>query len=131
MTMQIKGVQIAGIPAIAVRNMLRSVHHMLRVDLVAASCKLSTRRAKQVVQELVNDGYIEFAERSRELAAPYRPGTRKPRYRRVDYYKLTDKGDKLAQASATSKMPRTRANRIVEDFMKREEEVNANADYMN
>ncbi len=86
--------------------------------------------AKQVIQELVNDGYIEFAERSRVLAYPYTPGKEKPRYRWVDYYKLTDKGDKLAQASATNKMPRTKADRIIANFMKRVEEVNANAGYM-
>jgi len=42
---------------------------------------------------------------------------------RVDYYKLTDKGDKLTQASATNKMPRTKADRIIANFMKRVEEV--------
>jgi predicted nucleotidyltransferase len=130
MTMQIKGLQIAGLPAIAVRKMLRRVHYLLDVDLVAASCELPTRMAKQVIQELVNDGYIEFAERSRVLAYPYTPGKEKPRYRWVDYYKLTDKGDKLTQASATNKMPRTKADRIIANFMKRVEEVNANADYM-
>jgi predicted transcriptional regulator len=109
--MQIKGLQITGLPAIAVRKMLRRVHF---VDLVAASCELSARMAKQVIQELVNDGYIEFAERSRVLAYPYTPGKEKLRHRWVDYYKLTDKGDKLAQASKRPPLTKCRERKRIE-----------------
>jgi predicted transcriptional regulator len=111
MTMQIKGVQIAGLPAITVRNMLRRAHSALDEDFVSERCKLSNRLAKRIIQELVNDGYIEFSERSRVLAYPYTPGKEKPRYRSVDYYKLTEKGRKLTQASAVSKLRSTRADR--------------------
>ncbi len=38
----------------------------------------------------------------------YRPGVGNPRYREVDYYKLTDKGIELRNASAATKMPRLR-----------------------
>jgi hypothetical protein len=37
----------------------------------------------------------------------------KPRYREVDYYKLTDKGIELRNASAATKMPRTKADQII------------------
>jgi predicted nucleotidyltransferase/predicted transcriptional regulator len=130
MTMQIKGVQIAGLPAVNVRNMLRRVYSVLDVDLVAERCKVSTRQAKEVIQELVDGGYIEFSERSRVLANPYRAGREKPRYRSVDYYKLTEKGGRLAQASAMSKMSRERAEQIVAGLLKRVEEVNAIGDYV-
>src|ERR1700694_1718871 len=128
--MQIKGLQIAGLPAITVRNMLRTVQSALDDDFVAERCSLSGRRAKQVIQELVKAGYVEFFERSRVLAYPYTPGKEKPRYRSVDYYKLTEKGHKLAQASAVSKMPHTRAAQIVAGLLKRVEEVNVNAEFM-
>ena len=42
----------------------------------------------------------------------------------------TDDVEKLAQASAVSKMPRPTEDRVISDFMKRVEEANANADYM-
>jgi len=112
--MQIKGLRIAGLPAVDVRNMLRGVHSFLDSDFVAERCKVSTPRAEEIVRALVDDGYIVFSERDRN----------------VDYYKLTEKGDKLMQASAVNKMPRARAEQIIAALMKRVEEVNANADYM-
>jgi predicted nucleotidyltransferase len=128
MTMQIKGVRIAGLSAVNIRNMLQSVKSVLYVDLVAERCKLPTRRAKEVIQQLANDGYIEFSVQSR--VAEYTPGNETPRYRMVDYYQLTEKGDKLARASAMSKMSSARAEQIIVGLLKRVEEVNANADYM-
>jgi hypothetical protein len=74
--MQIKGLQIAELPAITVRNMLRTVQSTLDDDFVAERCSLSGRRAKQVIQELVKAGYVEFSERSRVLAYPTRLGRR-------------------------------------------------------
>jgi predicted nucleotidyltransferase/predicted transcriptional regulator len=114
MTMQIKGVQIAGLPAIKVRNMLRGVHSVLDQDYVAGRCNLSGRLAKQVIQELVSDGYLELNDRTNG----------------VDYYKLTPKGVKLSMASAASKMPRAKAEQIVAGLMKRVEEINASTDYV-
>ena len=49
----------------------------------------------------------------------------KPRYREVDYYKLTDKGIELRNASAATKMPRTKADQIIVALLKRVEEANA------
>jgi hypothetical protein len=43
----------------------------------------------------------------------------------VDYYKLTDKGIELRNASAATKMPRTKANQIIVSLLKRVEEANA------
>ncbi len=112
--MQIKGVQIAGLSGLTVRNMLRRVHRLLDANLVSRQCKVAVPEAKEVIGQLARDGFIAFSEQER--------GT--------DYYTVTKKGKKLAQASATTKMPRTRADRIIRDFMKRVKEVNANADYM-
>jgi len=69
---------------------------------VAQRCKVPLRRAKQIVKTLVSEGYLEFDKRYKEQANPY---VEKPRYRHVPYYKLTAQGEKLAQASALSKMP--------------------------
>lgn len=130
MTLQIKGVQIAGFPAITIRNMLRGVVNLLDKPFVAARCKVSTQKAKEIIETLVAEGYLEFAERSKRLTAPYTPGKEKPRYRHVDCYKLTDKGEKLARGSAVSKMPRTKAEQIIDSLLRRVAEVNATADYL-
>lgn len=105
MTVQIKDVQIARISALTIRNMFRG-NELVCAEYVAQRCKVPLRRAKQIVETLVSEGYLEFDKRYKELANPYVPGKKKPRYRQVPCYKLTAKGEKLAQASALSKMPR-------------------------
>jgi hypothetical protein len=58
------------------------------------------------------------------------PGKEKSRYRHVSYYKLTAQGEKLAQASALSKMPRGRAESILAGLLRRVEAVNATPHYL-
>jgi predicted transcriptional regulator len=125
MTMQIKGVQMAGLPAKIVRDMLRrlNIYSLMDALFVAARCKVSTRKAKEVIKTLADGGYVEFDHRGRELLNSYRPGVEEPRYRDVDYYKLTDKGIKLRNASAATKMPRTKANQIIVALLKRVQEA--------
>jgi len=94
--------------------MLRQINSAFSKFFVAERCKVSARRASEVIEKLADDGYIVFSQR----------------LQRVDYYKLTEKGEKLAQASAVSKMSRTRADQIIAGLLKRVEEVNANAEYM-
>lgn len=130
MTVQIKGEQIAGISAVTIRNMLRGVNELLCAEYVAARCKVPLRRAKQIVETLVSEGYLEFDNQYKELVNPYVPGKEEPRYRHVPYYKLTVKGEKLAQASAVSKMPRAKAEPILAGLVKRVEEVNVTAHYL-
>jgi predicted nucleotidyltransferase len=127
MTMQIKGVQMAGLPAKTVRDMLRrlNIYSLMDTLFVAARCKVSTHKAKEVIKTLADGGYVEFDHRGRELLNSYRPGVEKPRYREVDYYKLTDKGIELRNASAATKMPRIKADQIIVALLKRVEEANA------
>jgi hypothetical protein len=125
MTVQIKGVQIAGISDVTIRNMLRGVNELLCAEYVAERCKVSLRRGKQIVEKLVSEGYLELDKRYKELANPYVSGKEKPRCHHVPYYMLTVKGEKLAQASALSKVPRGRAEPILAGLLKRVEEVNA------
>jgi hypothetical protein len=130
MTVQIKGVQIAGISALTIRDMFRGINELVCAEYVAQRCKVPLRRAKQIVKTLVSEGYLEFDKRYKELANPYAPGKEKPRYRDVPYYKLTAQGEKLAQASALSKMPRRRAEPILAGLLRRVEEVNATPHYL-
>jgi predicted nucleotidyltransferase len=127
MTMQIKGVQMAGLLAKTVRDMLRrlNIYSLMDTLFVVARCKVSTHKAKEVIKTLADGGYIEFDHRGRELLNSDRPGVKKPRYREVDYYKLTDKGIELRNASAATKMPRAKADQIIVALLKRVEEANA------
>src|SRR5258706_9372820 len=95
MTMQIKGVQMAGLPVKTVRDMLRRLNIYSLMDnlFVAARCKVSTHKAKEVIKTLADGGYIEFDHRGRELLNSYRPGGEKPPYLVGDYFKPTDKGN--------------------------------------
>ena len=72
MTLQIKDVEIAGVPAIKVRNALRDVTQVNK-DYLADRCKLSTRRAQQVIDALVKDGFLCPPHKEKELAGSYRP----------------------------------------------------------
>jgi predicted nucleotidyltransferase len=130
MTLQIKGAQIAGMPALTVRNMLRGAGELLGAEYVAARCKVSARRAKQIIETLVSKGYLEFDKEYRQLMDSYVPGKEKPRYRYVPIYKLTVMGAKLAQASAAGKMPRAKAELILAGLLQRVTEVNATAHYL-
>lgn len=129
MMVQIKGVQIAGISAVTIRNMLRGLNELLGAESVAARCKVPLRRAKQIVETLVSEGYLEFDKRYKELVNPYVLDKEEPRYRNVPSYKLTVEGEKLTQASAVRKMPRTKAEPILAGLVKRVEEVNVKAHY--
>src|SRR5438128_12557127 len=115
MTMQIKGVQMAGLPAKTVRDMLRrlNIYSLMDTLFVAARCKVSTHKAKEVIKTLADGGYIEFDHRGRELLNSYRRGGEKPRYGEVDDYKLTDKETEVKNASDATKMPRTKADQII------------------
>src|SRR5580693_1250185 len=100
MTGQIKGVRIANLPAITIRNMFRGMGRLLSLEYVTSRCKVSPLGARHIVKTLLVEGYLEFAELSKEPVNPYTPGKGKQRYRQIRLYKLTPKGEKLANASA-------------------------------
>jgi hypothetical protein len=93
---------------------------------IACACSISQSTVhEEVIKTLADGGYIEFDHRGRELLNSYRQGMEKPRYREVDYYKLTDKRIELRNASAATKMPRTKANQIIVSLLKRVEVAHA------
>jgi hypothetical protein len=77
MTVQIKRVQIARISALTIRNMFRGVGELVCAEYVAQRCKVPLRRAKQIVETLVSEGYLEFDKRYKEMANPYTPARRR------------------------------------------------------
>ncbi len=109
MTLNIKDEEIAGLPAVQVRNMLRRADHKFTRTLVEDHFEVSASRANKIIQALSTDGYIESA---------------------AGCYELTIKGEKLTQASAMGRIPRERAERIVAGLAKRVDEVIGNPDYV-
>jgi len=66
---------MAGLPAKTVREYVAAAQHLSLMDalFVAARCKVSTRKAEEVIKTLADGGYIEFDHRGRELLNSYRP----------------------------------------------------------
>jgi hypothetical protein len=115
MTMLIRGVQMAGLPAKTVRDMLRrlNIYSLMDALFVAVRCKVSTRKAKEVIKTLADGGYIEFDHRGRELLNSYRPGVGKTAISGGGLLQADRQRIELRNASAASKMPRTKANQII------------------
>jgi len=83
MTLNIKDTQIAGLPAVQVRNMLRRADYKFTIALVEDQFGVSASKANKILQALSADGYIQqFLEAQRA-----------PQPTRTDYYGLTDKGE--------------------------------------
>jgi hypothetical protein len=120
-TMQIKGRLIAGISALAVRNALRRARHreIFTFELFVEECKVSERKAKEIVKALLTDKFLELAERPRWA-----------RQERKRWYKTTAEGLALSNATALPRMPRSKADAMLADFLKRVQEVNSHAEYI-
>jgi len=104
MTLQAKGVQIARISALTIRNTLRGANELVCAETWPSGAK-STAAGKTIVKTLVSEGYLEFDKRYKELANPYVPGKEKPRYRHVPYYKLRPRARNWPKRPPSAKWP--------------------------
>lgn len=120
-TMQIKGCLIAGIPALAVRDALHRSRHreVFTFELFVEECKVSERKAKEIVKALLIDKFVEVAERPRWAHRE-----------RKRWYKTTAEGLRLSNATALPRMPRSKAEAMLADFLERVQEVNSHAEYI-
>jgi predicted nucleotidyltransferase len=120
-TMQIKGRLIAGIPALAVRDALHRARHreVFTFELFVEECKVSERKARDIVKALLTDKLVEIAERPR-----WARGGRKR------WYKTTPEGLQLSNATALPRMLRPKAEAMLADFLRRVQEVNSHAEYI-
>jgi DNA-binding transcriptional regulator YhcF (GntR family) len=106
---------IVGQPVLAIRKLLKYVQRgpdgML--ETIAQQLAVDISTAEQVYADLLREGYIE----------PSEP---------IGGYKLwhnTHKGNALANASARKPISRRTAERVVEEFLQRVREINANSEY--
>jgi predicted nucleotidyltransferase len=120
-TMHIRGRIIAGIPALVVRKALRSArnHDAFTHRFLAEECKISERKARELVKELLRDNFLQSVARPRW-----------DRRSRMQWYKTTDEGFRFSNASGLNRMPRVKAEQMLTSFLKRVEEVNANPEYI-
>lgn len=102
---------IAGVPILAVRDMLRFAHgYEFTVGHAIGRLKLSKRSGAELIRELLARGSI--------AAVPPRRG-----YPKEQYYELTDAGRRLCLAKAIAPLKRTKADRLLKEFVGRCEEV--------
>lgn len=112
---------IAGMAATTIRDALRRSRHreVFTHRLFVEECKVSEQKARQVAKALLSDGFLAVAERPRWA-----------RRERAQYYKITAAGLRLSNASGLTRMPRSKAKTMLDDFLKRVNEVNENPEYL-
>lgn len=109
--------EIAGISAIKLRDYLRDVQgHSFGTDNLAYGLKISVRKARAVMRELLARKYIEKAERLR--------------FEKSASYMCTKDGAQFATAMATKPVSRDTADRHISELMERIRAVNANPEYL-
>lgn len=108
-----KNSQVAGIPILEIRHMLRrSANSYLTREEVADVLGLSNSDAKRVVQTLQTEGFIE------------------PDPTWEGHYRNTTRGNALCMASTGTPIYRKTAERLLAEFMERVRKVNADPYYL-
>jgi predicted nucleotidyltransferase len=115
MTMQITNLEIAGFSAVKVRDALRIVCGSDSFDAKSLFAKrLQIADGAAITKAVIDAGYLEkpapkFASRDGN----------------IELYSLTERGRSFLHASAMTRMPRAKAEAILEGVLKRIGEVNA------
>ncbi|TMC23321.1 MAG: hypothetical protein E6J34_03460 [Chloroflexi bacterium] len=102
---------IAGQPVLTIRDFLRNHRTSITVDAIATCLDVDIATAKQILQNLVTEGYIEPAEESQEI------------------WYTTTQGNALANAKAEKPITRRTADRLIKEFLERVQTINACNDY--
>lgn len=106
---------IAGMPALSIRQLLNK-HDIISLSLIVERFNISERIAGIVLTGLLDEGYVELNEcYSKHGEVCYHP---------------TLKGCSLALASAAKPVTRKTAEKKIEEFLQRVEEVNKNEYYL-
>lgn len=111
---------IAGRPAVQVRNALRKVCAFgFSVVGAAQKWKCSDEDASSLIQDLVREGYLEPSSgEPMVLLGPEEPRT-------TPIYVLSIKGNALTKARVGQRMSRDTARTVLDGFLQRVHEVNA------
>lgn len=107
--------QIADLPAVVLRNTLRHLRDgTWGSESLEFYLKVPSVKAKQLLAKLARLGYVERDKSSSE----------------PDAWSLTDAGRTLTNANALRSLPRGKATQILEKFLGRVEQVNADPYYL-
>jgi len=102
---------IVGQPALAIRKVLRNRTH-ISVDTIRDALDVNLETARQILKDLATEGYIEASEGFQEM------------------WHTTMQGNAVANAKAGKPITRRTAERLVEEFLGRVNEINACDDYV-
>ena len=109
--------EVAGVSAIKVRDYLRDVQgYRFGTKNVAYGLKVSARKARAVMNELLERNFIEKVERLK--------------FEKRDAYTCTQDGAQFAAAMATRPVSRNTADRHAVELIGRIRVVNANPEYL-
>gem|GEM_PF-2234731 len=119
--------KLFGFPALEIRRLLRECGFAgFSTGIVAETLRITRSHALRLVRTLTRDGLM--VEVSNNLAnVMCRLSTEGDR---VKFYQLTIKGHALRMTTARKRIKRATADRLVKEFLKRVNEVNANPDVM-
>ena len=107
--------QIAGIPILTVRRLLRSTGpEEWGIDFLEKVTRLARKRARLLVAALIEEGFIEAAGVEDDIAL----------------FRTTSKGLALASAKAAAPVRRTVADSVLEAFLRRVAIVNTSREYL-
>jgi DNA-binding MarR family transcriptional regulator len=117
MTMLINSdLKVAGVKALVVRDLLKKSGGSFRRDWLLANLGVSERKATQVTESLVKEGYIRREQNVKTSSA-------------VPCYSVTDRGREFMLAKASKPIERARAEVLLSDFLNRVWQVNGDSRY--
>ena len=116
-----RGEKINGIPLVKIRNYFNNVWKIgISKKYIGYHFCLSTRNTNLLIKELLRNNYIEdaiFDDNNYYLD-------------KDSEYQLTEKGHRLCSARASSPINKTKADKILSEFIQRVIEVNTNDYYL-
>lgn len=118
-----RGQQIAGLDAVVVRGLMRSMHSTaLSAGRIREKLVLSESAVAILIAQLQSDGFIE---RCSDSATSWRTADEE---HTVDYWIATVLGNALGKARIGKPIPRAKAEKLLSAFLDRVRESNADPD---
>ena len=109
---------VAGYPILRIRDLFKKQKAFCR-ESIEWRLKVSAAEADRVIAELLALGYLEPAP----AQSPFYP-------QGEEWFELTQQGRTLSLARALPPLSREKAERLLQEFMSRVEEVNANPTFL-
>jgi predicted nucleotidyltransferase len=112
-----RGQEIAGVPALMIRNLLRDIADRSFTKAWLYDKRLGDQ-ADHLIETLLQEGYIQL-----DAGANATPNV-------GPFYKITEQGRSMMRATGARRVQRMTAKRVLEEFMDRVREVNQNPRFL-